>query len=209
MPDSSLSLTESQRAALAKLGCGIEMAGGLLLLCGPPGVGKTTVLEHLAAAVGATGRRVELLPVADWLATRTDLPGLVLADDAHLAGDGELASLLVRCQTGRPAATLVLSGQGRLLTLAGRDRRLAEATQLRVSLLPASRSETAVVLPQPAGPPWSEAVIDRLHEIAAGIPAACRRLAELALVVAASRPDGRLTPDDIEAVHRRLSPHAA
>jgi hypothetical protein len=48
-----------------------------------------------------------------------------------------------------------------------------------------------------------------IHEIAAGIPADIIRLAGLAGMVAASRPTPHIGVDDIEALHRRLSPRAA
>lgn len=217
MSDASLMLTEPQRAALAKVACGCQTEGSLAVLCGPPGVGKTTVLEQLAgdgrtaAATAGSGRAI--CDVAGWLACPDDLPRLVLADDAHLATDAELARLLGRCQRQQPASALVLTGQGRLLTLVARDRRLSEATRIRVSLLPGSRADTATLLGSlslaATGPARDEAVIDTVHELAAGVPAAVRRLADLASIVAASRPDGCLLPSEIEAIHRRLSPHAA
>jgi hypothetical protein len=54
-----------------------------------------------------------------------------------------------------------------------------------------------------------DAVAVTIHEIAAGIPAAVERLADLAVVVAAGRPDRRLDPADVEAIHRRLCLTAA
>ena len=210
-------LTEPQRAAFAKVACGADLTGGLTVLCGPPGVGKTLVLDHIAAdekvAAATAGPDGAVRDVAAWLACQDDLPPLVLADDAHLAGDADLARLLSRCRAQQPAAALVLAGQGRLLTLITRDRRLTEATAIRVSLLPGTRTDTANMLSFPGmaaeGMGWEEPAIDAVHEIAAGIPAAIKRLADLARVVAAARPDGGLRPGDIEAIHRRLSPHAA
>ena len=39
-------LTPRQEAALAKLAYAAEQPGALAVLCGPDGVGKTTVLRH-------------------------------------------------------------------------------------------------------------------------------------------------------------------
>ena len=217
MTDPSVPLTDPQRAALAKVACGAALAGGLTVLCGPPGVGKTHVLHQLAAddrlAAATAGGGGAVRDVGAWLACQDDLPPLVIADDAHLARDADLAGLLARCRARQPASALVLAGQGRLLTLITRDRRLTEATAIRVSLLPGTRTDTANMLSFPGmaaeGMGWEEPAIDAVHEIAAGIPAAIKRLADLAGVVAAGRPDGGLRPGDIEAIHHRLSPHAA
>ena len=53
------------------------------------------------------------------------------------------------------------------------------------------------------------ALVRTIHEIAGGIPAEVARLASFVRDVAAAAPGGRLTPNDVEAVHRRLSPRAA
>jgi hypothetical protein len=216
MTDPSLTLTDPQRAAFAKVACGADLAGSMAVLCGPPGVGKTLVLHQLAAddrLAASTAPGGAVADVAAWLACPDDLPPLVLADDAHRASDADLTRLLSRCRAQQPASALVLAGQGRLLTLIARDRRLTEATAIRVSLLPGTRTDTASLLGSPGivaeGLAWEESAIDAVHEIAAGIPAAIKRLADLARVVAAARPDGGLRPGDIEAIHRRLSPHAA
>lgn len=217
MSEIATELTEPQRAALAKVACGCETAGSLTVLCGPSGVGKTIVLRRLAAdgemAATPAGSSGAVRDVPAWLAHPDDLPPVVLADDAHAASELDLSALVARCRGQRAAAALVLAGQGRLFTLLARDRRLTEATQLRVALLPGSPADTRSVLERHSreldGPAWDEAVVERIHEIAAGIPAACRRLAELACIVAASRPDGCILPGDIEKIHRRLSPDAA
>jgi type II secretory pathway predicted ATPase ExeA len=205
-------LTLPQRAAVARVACGIEDAGGLALLSGPSGVGKTLVLHALAADERLADRCGGVRDVAGWLAGAGDLPRLVLADDAHLATEDDLMRLLARCRAGQTAA-VVLAGQGRLLTLVGRERRLEQAVRIRSTLLPGSLADTEQLLAagrERAGwPSFDESSAATIHEIAAGIPADIVRLADLAGVVAAARALGRLTPADIEAVHRRLTPHAA
>ena len=47
---SSSQLTEPQLAALAKVACGAETGGGIVLLVGPPGVGKSLILQSLVGA---------------------------------------------------------------------------------------------------------------------------------------------------------------
>lgn len=205
-------LTELQSAALAKLACGLTAGEGLALLCGPPGVGKTRVLERLAADLRALGRSVDVADVASLLAPSAASADIVLADDAHLADAADLGRLLARCRTSRSGAALVLAGQGRLLTLLARDPRLSQAARIRAILPPGSLADTAALLEHRAvagGIRLGERAIAVLHELAGGTPADVIRLAELADVVAASSPDGQATAADIEAIHRRLSPQAA
>lgn len=210
MPDP---LTAAQRAAVAKLACGCEQAGGITLLCGPGGVGKTTVLGDLVAVLGRR-RSVGIGDAAHWFEA-ADLPEVVLVDDAHQADEATLGRLLQRCRDRRPAACLVLAGEGRLFTLVARDTRLEQAVRIRVTLPVFTLAETRrllqATLANVAGRPVAvqDAPARTVHEIAAGAPAAVIRLAELAGVVAASRPDGGLSVDDVEAIHGRLSPAAA
>lgn len=204
-------LTAPQVAALAKVACGIESGAGVAVLCGPAGVGKTTVLEQLACDPRLTPDNLPIRDVAVWLATG-DLPPIVLVDDAHLASDHDLAQLLVRAKARRPAAAVILAGQGRLLTLVARDRRIEQAVRIRAALLPGSLVDTAALVPTTAkadGPRFDKAAIVAIHEIAGGVPGDVVRLAELAGLVAPELADGPITADDIEAVHRRLAPQAA
>jgi len=209
----SPSLTLPQRAAVAKVACGVEAAGGLALLCGPSGVGKTLVLEQLATEDRLADRCSGVRDVAGWLAVAGDLPQLVLADDAHLATEADLVRLLARCRAGQAATALVLAGQGRLLTLVARERRLEQAVRIRATLLPGSVADTEQLLAagreRTGWPLFDSAALTTIHEITAGIPADIVRLADLAGVVAATRADGCLTSADIEAIHRRLTPLAA
>lgn len=206
-------LTDAQRAAVAKLACGCEQAGGVALLCGPGGVGKTTVLADLAAAIGAR-RSVGVGDAAHW-GEAAALPEVVLVDDAHQADEATLGRLLQRCRDRRPAACLVLAGEGRLFTLMTRDTRLEQAVRIRVALPTFTAVETRrlleATLASVVGRPVAvqDTSARTVHEIAAGTPAAVIRLAELAGVLAASRPDGDLSVDDVEAIHGRLSPAAA
>jgi len=209
-------LTDGQRAALAKLGCGSERPGSLTLLCGAPGTGKTTVLSGLAAGLSRGNRSCVSLRLADWL-VKPDavgpLPDLVIADDAHDADAGEIGRLMDACRSRRPAAAVVLAGEGRLLTLVSRDRELEQTVGLRATLHPFSFAETrrlvAPILPGLASSPEFDDVARTIHEIAAGIPRSAVKLAELAAVVAGSRADGSLDVADVARIHRRLSLQAA
>lgn len=194
-----------QLAALAKIACGVE-AGGVALLCGPAGVGKTTALERLAADGRFAADEPPIQDVATWLSTTGDLPPIVLADDAHLASEQDLARLLTRAKARRPAAAVILAGQGRLLTLVARDRRIEQAVRIRAALLPGSLADTAAIVTAASadGPRVAEEAIVAIHEIAGGVPGDVVRLAALAAMVAAESADGLVTADDVEAVHRRL-----
>lgn len=213
MTGSVRELTDPQVAAVAKLACGGGQPGGLALLCGPSGVGKTTVLEALAAGL-AGGRTADIRPATAWIAAES-LPDIVLADDAHEADEATLARLVRRCRERRPAASLVLSGEGRLFTLLARDARLEQAVRLRVALRPCTAAESRRLLEATAAAAAGGSVdiaddaARAAHEIAGGAAAAVIRLAELAGVLAAARPDRRLAAADVEAVHERLSPVAA
>ena len=216
-PAATEPLTDTQRAAVAKLACACEQPGGVALLCSPPGAGKTTVLAHLVAAAARRDQSSEIRPVGAWLeAAAGPLPDVVCADAAHEADEAALVRLVDRCRSRQPAASVVLAGEGRLLTLVSRDPRLERAVSLRATLRPFSPDETRQLLDArlftAACPPATDSrddVARTIHEIAAGIPAAVVRLTDLARVVAEARPDGELTVDDIEAIHRRLTLQAA
>ena len=213
---STHALVDTRRAAVAKLLYAVERPGGVALVCGPAGTGKTAVLDGL---VDALGPRAVRRPLAAWLdaAAAGNLPEVVLADDAHSADVPALVAMLEACRAGRPESSLVLAGEGRLLSLVSRDPRLVRAVGLRAVLRPFTEAETRGLLdatlfaggPGRMDPDARAHVARTIHEIAGGIPAVVVRLAELAAVVAAARPDATLADADIEAIHRRLSLHAA
>lgn len=212
------SLIPSQQAAGAKIAAAIDRPGGVALLCGPQGVGKTTVLTAVAECERRRGRTVDHRDLLDWLRASApwpgDLPDVVIADAAHLAADSDLTRLLAASRHRASPARLVLAGEGRLLTLVSRDTAVERAIHLRASLRPLAVDESRLlVVPVLAAagvePAAAERLVDVIHEIGGGIPAGMLRLADLAAVVAASQPGRPLAPRDIEAIHRRLSPLAA
>jgi type II secretory pathway predicted ATPase ExeA len=212
MSDATLRrLTRSQQAAVARLAYCLEQPRAVALLCGPGGVGKSLVLDAVAGAAGPAARGAAVRSFEG--AAAGPPPGVLLVDDAHLARDGELAELIDRFQRSRPDGAVALAGEGRLLTLVARDRRIEQAVSLRAVLPPFRLDESRIVvaglLVAAGGLGERDVVARTIHEIAAGIPAVVTRLAELAAVVAASTPGRTLLPDDIEAIHRRLSLQAA
>jgi hypothetical protein len=201
-------LTAAQEAALARLFCAVTGAvgrgaatGGISLLCGPAGTGKTTLARRLGA-----GLATEVRPLAAWL-DATTLPDLVVADDAHETDAATLAGFIARCAARRPAAGLVLVGEGRLLTLVSRDPRIERAIGLRAILRPCTPADTRDLLVRHGG--HAVAAVQTVHEITGGIAVEIIRLAGLAGILADSRPGGRLEPADIEVVQRRLTPACA
>ena len=96
----SVSLLPAQQSALAKIACAVVRPGAVALLCGPHGTGKTTLLTMLAADERLRDRSVDRRDFDVWdaaTAPGAEPPDIVLVDDAHLAPDGGLARLVVRC----------------------------------------------------------------------------------------------------------------
>lgn len=215
---SPVPLVESRQAAVARLAYAVEKPGTIALLCGPAGTGKTLVLDRLAAALVQAGRTAEVRRLREWAeGTTSTVPNVVLCDDAHERDAAALVDVVDRCRAGRPDVSLVFASQGRLLSLVARDARLERSVRLRAVLRPFALAESRAVLDALLFPRLGlglhathrDAVAVTIHEIAAGIPAAVERLADLAVVVAAARPDRRIDPADVEAIHRRLCLTAA
>jgi hypothetical protein len=218
-------LTAAQGAAAARLAYAIEQPGSLSLLLGPEGVGKTTVLAHVAVATAPALAPLPVhsfadlrdgaasvspaFPAPDGPAVGRDaVPDVLLVDDAHRAAAGELADAVAAWRRRRPGAAIVLAGTGRLVSLVVRDDRLERALRLRAVLpaftLPETRGLLAAWLPGLRDTPNRTAAIRTIHEIAGGMPAGVLRLAEMAALLLASDPHRDLTADDVEAVHRRI-----
>lgn len=222
----SVELTPAQAAAAAKVAFAVEAPGAVAVLCGPAGVGKTTVLESLARAAAASRRSIQIASLAelaggsgggasaaceDRLARSGTSHPILLVDDAHETDVTGLAALVAGTRRRQPDTAVVLAGEGRLLSLVAGDARIEQSVRLRATLPVFSLADTRRLLAGRLGAApgaQGEAVLRTIHEIAGGVPAASLRLAEVADLVAAAtaRP---LVPDDIEIIHRRLSLSAA
>jgi len=213
----AVSLTLGQQAAVARLAYALESPAALAILCGPPGVGKSLVLGRVAAARPLDGRPAHVCAWREGVSTaphdaaRAD--SILLVDDAHEATADALVAIVDSWRRRAPGGGIVLAGEGRLLTLVARERRIEEAVMLRATLGPFTLDESTLVvmarLSLSGTPAERQAVVRAIHDLSGGIPARVVRLAELARTVAEGTPAGRLTPDDVEAVHRRLSLQAA
>lgn len=215
------SLTGPQEAAVAKLAYATAQPGAIALLCGPAGVGKTTVVRVLADDGLPQGRTSRLIAWADIRADRglavtsEGAPGVdvLLLDDAHRAAADELDAFVDRYRRESHGTALVLAGEGRLLSLVAADARLEQSVRLRAALPTFTLAESRRLLgPALAGDldeEHAEAVIRTIHEIAGGVPAISLRLAEMTAMLAAADRQRRLTSDDVETIHRRLSLSAA
>jgi len=215
-------LTGPQHAAVAKLAYAADQSASIAVLCGPAGVGKTTVLRHVAAIGMPTGRTILLgtqaeladpdqaIGSGDTWSAAADPPDLLLVDDADRAAATDLCDLIERWRRRRADIVFVLAGQGRLLSLMAADTRLERSVRLRVTLPTFTLSESsrlvAAVWPlqRPAAEDEADGVIRTIHEIAGGVPAVALRLAEMAAMLEAADPGRGLVPEDIETIHRRL-----
>jgi hypothetical protein len=221
-------LTGPQAAAVAKLAYAASQPAAITVLCGPAGVGKTTVLCVAGADGLAQGQTSQLVSWAEVRADRGDLaasrgqlaasedaaaPDLLLIDDAHRAVAAELVECVERWRRRHDGIAIVLAGEGRLLSLVASDARLEQSVRLRATLptftLAESRRLLASMLAVGTAEGDGDAVIRTIHEIAGGVPAISVRLAEIAAMIAAADPGRRITPDDVETIHRRLSLSAA
>jgi type II secretory pathway predicted ATPase ExeA len=225
-------LTGPQRAAVAKVAYTAGQRDAITLLCGPGGVGKTTVLRVAVNEVLPQGQSVRQV---SWTARRADhrgfhgesadghgqtaetdgscVPSVLFVDDAHRASAHELSEFVERWRHRHQGTAIVLAGEGRLLSLVAGDARLEQSVRLRATLPPFTLAEScrllAAAMAIDAADEQDEAVLRTIHEIAGGVPAAAMRLAEMTAMLAASDPGRRLTPEDVETIHRRLSLNAA
>lgn len=140
---------------------------------------------------------------------------LVVFEDAQLWEDvrtWETFRMLTNLSVDeRPAWTLLLVGQSRLLAQLEQWPQLEERLSMKCLLRPLTQDETASYVAhrlQTAGASRSlfePAAVDRLHELAQGSPRRINRLADLALLVGYAEQRSSITADDLESVARELT----
>ncbi len=191
---STVSLTGSQLAALARLHHAIRQRAAAAVLVGPAGAGKSTVLAELEPLVAGQPHRI--------------------VDDAHLLSPQEVEQIAREVATDR-GPTVILAGQGRLLSLVARDTRIETATCLRAVVGAMRRQESRAIAAgilgekEGAGPRITAEAFETLHEIAGGMPRGVVVLARLVRVLLDQ--DAAITIDSthVESLHRRLGLTAA
>jgi type II secretory pathway predicted ATPase ExeA len=206
-------LTLGQQAAVARIAYAVQRPPAVVLLCGPAGVGKTLVLDAVSALPGVSDRLPSRCNPSSAAESITASSPILLVDDAHLAADGQLTVMLGDHFQRHPPGVVVLAGEGRLLSLVARDRRLEQMVTLRAIIAPFTLEETrTLVAPRiemRCSPADRDDVVRTIHEIAAGIPSVALRLVDMASIIAAATPGRSLIPQDIEALYRRLFLQAA
>jgi type II secretory pathway predicted ATPase ExeA len=205
--------TAGQEVALARIVYALEEPGGVAVLCGPAGAGVSTVVQLVwrRCAQDRGGLIAGSVPEARQLIEcRRTASGVLLVDDAHLAADGELERIVMMALAEPRFDGVVLAGEGRLLSLLHRAPPLDARVRIRAVLRALTEAETGdLVRGRHPGLDCRPAALRTLHEIAAGIPAAVVRLADLAAVLGADDPTRPLDGPDIEAIHGRLVAGAA
>lgn len=190
----TVELTGSQLAAVARLHHAIRDHAAAAVLVGPAGAGKSTALAHLEPLVAGRPHRV--------------------VDDAHLLPQQAIEEIAREVASGR-GATVILAGQGRLLSLVARDTRLESAICLRAVVGAMERRESRTLASRILGEgDGAEArvapeALETIHEIAGGMPRGVVALARLAKILLDENPDITLDAADVEALHQRLALTAA
>jgi general secretion pathway protein A len=129
------------------------------------------------------------------------------ADQATVPVIGQVSRLLRHDPSSETRLTIVLAAQdGRAAVLAP----LQELVELRIELAAWQREETAEFLRislERAGrqkPLFADPAVERLHQLAQGIPRRVRQLADLALVAGAGQQLGQIDAGVIDSVYQEL-----
>ena len=232
--------------ALARLHFLVDYQRRLGLLIGPPGSGKSFLLEVFAGELRERGlpvAKVSLLGVdrveALWLlagelglnpSPDATFPSLwrsvtdriteyryqqvdtvLLFDDADRASEGTLTQIACLSQfdcSPETRLTIVLAASPERIRRLGDP--LLERAELRIDVAPWEPDDTENYLKASlarAGrqaPLFAEPAVERLHQLAQGIPRRISQLADLALLAGAGRQLDRIDADTVESVYHEL-----
>jgi type II secretory pathway predicted ATPase ExeA len=157
-----------------------------------------------AALWRAIGDRLFVYRCQQWEA-------VVLLDDAHRA-DPQVMQHVTRLARFDPSPdmwlTIVLAGRNESMARLGES--LLGLAALRIELEPWERSETEefvtalLVQAGQCGPVFDRPAVDRLHELAHGIPRRVCQLADLALLAGAGRNLDQIDAGVVETVYQEL-----
>ena len=182
------------------------------------GVDKVEVLWLLAGELGLHPGRQPALPslwrsvtdrICEYRYEQTDT--VLLFDDADRASEETLTQIARLSQFDcSPDArlTIVLAGAPERIRRLGDS--LLERAELRIDIAPWEPADTQNYLKASlarAGRQtavFAEPAIDRLHQLAQGIPRRITQLADLALLAGAGRELEQIDTDTIESVYREL-----
>lgn len=219
-----LFLTERNREAFETVRRSLTDGGGLALLTGEPGTGKTTILNAVLSRCGRQGPYGRPLPppltpddLGEYLASAAALDGMgpaVLAvDEAQHLSDDLLEQL--RATAGARAGfdggpKIVLAALPALVARL-EARGLSEAFGVRAELLPFDLADTARYLrlriraerEEPTAV-FSREAVEHIHRYSRGIPRLINIICDNALLEARKLNLQPVTRDWIEAVCRTL-----
>lgn len=145
---------------------------------------------------------------------RRDLHSVIVVDEAHLLEDSgllETLRLLLNLQSaGKPAFTLILSGQTPLLSAMQRNRSLDERLDMKILLSAFSAEETANYIEfrlRTAGATrniFSTEAMQLAHQLSGGVPRRINRLCDLALLVGYATQQHTIDAQQMQSVSDEL-----
>jgi WD40 repeat protein/class 3 adenylate cyclase len=157
-------------------------AGRVIVLSGPPGMGKTRLASELAARAHGEGATVVYLPAAAGVGELDDsaanTPRLVIVDDLDAAqpADRKLVAATAGQVQGRPMLLLVTHRVEAAATVVKLVEGLSQPEQRR-ALSPLEPDEVRAIAALYAGRTVDRLPLARLLDESAGVPAAIHRLA--------------------------------
>lgn len=187
-------------------------------LLGLLGIGRREFLWQLAGELGVESRRssgeaVLHRGIDDHLIANRfqQLSTVLLLDDADEAAPevlGEVVRLALFNQTHDAGLTLVVAAHPERLSRLG--DRLLELAELRVDLVDWDIDDTAGLLKKSLADAgrttaiFTEAAVQRIHELSGGVPRRIKQLADLALVGGAGSNLAQIEPELVELVYQEL-----
>ena len=187
-------------------------------LLGLLGIGRREFLWQLAGELGIESRRsageaslhraIDDHLVANRFQQRSTVLLLDDIDEASPDVLGEVVRLALFSQTHDTGLTLVVAAHPERLSRLG--NRLLELAELRVDLLGFDLEDTAALLKKSladagrTSPIFTEAAVQRIHELSGGIPRRIKQIADLALVGGAGSNLAHIEPVMVELVYQEL-----
>jgi hypothetical protein len=174
----------------------IEARSGLVVVLGPPGTGKSLLLNELARALKASGRPVQLFHRGDMM-HEPSRGGTVLVDEADRMDGATLATVVAATNTCHVLAALPrfvdqLAGFANPMTVVALAPLTAGGTRNFIAQRLAKVGRPADLL--------SEAAMTALYQRSFGIPRVVNMLAGSAIVLAAAESANQVGAEHVEQV---------